>query len=70
MFMRFSGSGSSKMEISETYLFDTPTIQNHQISYGTLFLAPLYVFFTLFGFLGGGGGGGGLPKSLGHNLLM
>ena len=45
------------MEISETDLFDTPTIQNDQISYVKHVLAPLYVFFTLFGCWGGGGGG-------------
>ena len=31
-------------------------------------LAPLYVFFTLFGCVWGWGGG--LQKGLGHNLLM
>ena len=31
-------------------------------------LASFYVFFTLFGCVGGGGGG--LPSSLGHNLIM
>ena len=56
------------MELSETDFFDTLTIQNHQISYVKHVLAPLYVFFTLFGCLGGGGGG--LPRGLGHNLLM
>ena len=53
------------MEISETDLFDTLTIQNDQISYVKHVLAPLYVFFTLFGCLGGG-----LPRGPGHNLLM
>ena len=55
--MQFSSLGSSKMEISETDFFDTLTIQNDQISYVKHVLAPLYVFFTLFGCLGGGGGG-------------
>ena len=55
------------MEISETDFFDTLTIQNDQISYVKHVLAPLDVFFTLFGC---GGGGGGLPRGLGHNLLM
>ena len=62
--MQFSSLGSSIMEISETDLFDTLTIQNDQISYVKHVLAPLYVFFTLFGCPGGGGG-----KGLGHNLL-
>ena len=44
------------MEISKTDLFDIQTIQNHQISYVKHVLAPLYVFFTLFGCWGGGGG--------------
>ena len=44
------------MEISKTDFFDTLTIQNDQISCIKHVLAPLYVFFTLFG--------------LGHNLLM
>ena len=56
------------MEISKTDLFDTVTIQNDQISYIKHVLAPLYVFLTLFGCRGRGGGG--LPKGLGHNLLM
>ena len=68
LLMQFSSLGSSKMEISKTDLFDTLTIQNDQISDIKHVLAPLYVFFTLFGCRGGGGGG--LPKGLGHNLLM
>ena len=63
LLMQFSGLGSSKMEISETDLFHTLTIQNDQISFVKHVLAPLYVFL-------GVGGGGGLPRSLGHNLLM
>ena len=59
LLMQFSGLGSSKMEISESDLFDTLTIQNDQISYVKHVLAPLYVFFTLFGCLGGGGGSQG-----------
>ena len=62
---QFSGLGSSKMEISETNFFDTLTIQKDQISYVKHVLAPLYVFFTLFGW-----GRGWLPRGLGHNLLM
>ena len=54
------------MEISKTDFFDTLTIQKDQISYVKHVLAPLYVFFTLFGCWGGGG----LPRGIGHNLLM
>ena len=56
LLMQFSRLGSSKMEISETDFFDTLTIQNDQISYVKHVLAPLSVFFILFGCLGGGGG--------------
>ena len=54
LLMQFSGLSSSKMELSETDLFDTLTIQNDQISYVKHVLAPIYVFFTLFGCWGGG----------------
>ena len=64
--MQFSRLSSSKMKISEADFFDTLTIQNDQISYVKHVLAPLYVFFTLFGCWGGGW----LPRGLGHNLLM
>ena len=56
LLMQFSGLGSSKMEISETDFFHTLTIQNDQISYVKHVLAPLHVFFTLFGCMWGGGG--------------
>ena len=67
LLMQFSSLGSSKMEISKTDFFNTLTIQNDEISYVKHVLAPLYVFFTLFGC---GCGEGGLPRGLGHNLLM
>ena len=57
--MQFSSLGSSKMEISETDFFDILTIQNDQISYIKHVLAPLHVFFTLFGCGVGGGSQGG-----------
>ena len=57
LLMRFSNLGSSKMEISETDFFDIPTIQNDQISYVKHVLAPLYMFFTLFGCGGAGRAG-------------
>ena len=66
LLIQFSGLGSSKMEISETDFFDTLTIQNDQISYLKHVLAPLHVFFTLFGCVGGGGTKG----SKAHNLLI
>ena len=53
---RFSGLGSSKMDIYESDLFDSLTFQNDQISYVKHVFTPLYVFFTLFGCWGG------LPK--------
>ena len=65
--MQLSSRSSSKMEISKTDFFDTLTIHNDQISYVKHVLAPLYVFFTLFGCVGGGGGA---PKGSGHNPLM
>ena len=67
LLMQLSSLGSSKMETSKTDFSDILTIQNHQISYIKHVLAPLYVFFTRFGCLGGGGG---LPRGLGYNLLM
>ena len=40
------------------------------MSYVKHVFAPLCVLFTLFGCVCVGGGGGGLPRGLGHNLLM
>ena len=56
---QFSSLRSSKMEISETAFPDILTIQNDKISYVQHVLAPLHVFFTLFGCWGGGGGSQG-----------
>ena len=56
LLVQFSRLSSSKMEISETDFFDTLTIQNDQMCHMNHILAPLYVFFTLFGCCGGGGG--------------
>ena len=55
LLIQFSSLGSSKMEFSETDFFDTLTIQKDEISFVKHVFAPLYVFFTLFGFRGGGG---------------
>ena len=60
--MQFSSPGSSKMETSETDFFGTLAMQNDQISYVKHALAPLYVFFTLFGCGGGGGPKGAGPQ--------
>ena len=68
LLMQFCGLGSSKMEISETDFFHTSTIQNDQISYVKHVLAPLHVFFTLFGCVCGGGGG--VPRGLGHTTCL
>ena len=57
--MQFFSLGNSKMEISKTDLFYILTIQKDQISYLKHVLAPLYVFFTLFVWLGGGPKGAG-----------
>ena len=56
LLLQFSSLGSSKMEIVKTDFFDILTIQKDQISYVKRVLAPLYVFFTLFGCVVGGGG--------------
>ena len=65
--MQFSSLSNSKVEISEPDLFDILIIQNDQISYVKHVLAPLYVFFTLFGCRGGGAW---FPMGVGHNLRM
>ena len=65
LLMQLSGLGSSKMGISETDFFHTLTIQNDQMSHVKHVLAPPHVFLTLFGCWGGG-----VPRGLGHNLLM
>ena len=55
LLMQLFRLGGSKMENLKTDFFDNLTIQNDQISYAKHVVAPLYVFFTLFGCLGGGG---------------
>ena len=54
LLMQFSGLGGSKMEFSEIDFFHTLTIQNDQLSYVKHVLAPLHMFFTQFGCVGGG----------------
>ena len=47
LLMHFSNLGTSEMEISETDVFDSLTIQNGRISYVNHVSAPLYVFFKI-----------------------
>ena len=54
--MQFSTLCSSKIEIFKTEFFDIPAIHNDQISYVKHVVDPLYVFFTLFGYLDRGRG--------------
>ena len=55
------------MENFAKHFFDTLTIQNNEICYVKHVLAPFMCFSP---YLGVGRGGGGLPRGLGHNLLM
>ena len=68
--MQFFTPDSSKIQVFETYFFDTMITQNDHPSNGNHVLGRIYVFFTLFGYHVGGGGGGGAPKGQVHNLLM
>ena len=52
---QFSTLYRSKMEIFAKRFFDIVTTHNDEICYVKHVLAPLYVFFTLFGCWGGGG---------------
>ena len=47
-----------------TKKIDIVTTHNDEISYVKHVLAPVCLFFTLLGL------GGGVPRGLGHNLLM
>ena len=58
--------GSSKIKVSETYLYDTVITQNDHPSYVKHFSCCIHVFFTLFGYWVRGGGG---QTGLVHNLL-
>ena len=68
LLMEFSNPRSSKMEFSETEFFYILTIHNDQVSYIKHVVDPLYWFF--FYRIRVSGGGGGVPRGLGHNLLM
>ena len=50
LLMQFFTLGSSKIEVFETYFFDTMTTQNDHPSYGKHVLGRIYVFFTRFGY--------------------
>ena len=54
---QFSTLYRSKMENFAKKIFDIVTAHDDEICYVKHVLAPLYVFFTLFGCCGGGGGG-------------
>ena len=58
---------SSKIEVSETYLYDIVTTQYDHPNYVQHVVVRMYVFFTLFDYYVQGGGS---PKGLVHNLLM
>ena len=50
LLMQFFTLGGSKIEVSESYLFDILTTQNDHLSYVRHVLGRIYVFFTLFGY--------------------
>ena len=58
--MQFFTLGSSKIQVSETYLFAIVTTQNDHPRYVKHVLGSIYVFFTLFGYWVQGEGG--LPR--------
>ena len=57
LLMQFFTPGSSKIEVFETYFFDTVTTQNDHPTYVNHVFGRIYVFFTLFGYWLQGGGG-------------
>ena len=56
-FSSFPPSTGQKWKILQNIFFDIVTTYNDEMCYVKHVLAPLYVFFTLFGCSGGGGGG-------------
>ena len=54
------------IEFLQNIFLDIVTTYNDEICYVKHVLDPHCAFFTLFGCWGGGG----LPRGLGHNLLM
>ena len=61
----FPPSTGQKWKFLQKNIFDIVTTHNDEICYVKHVLAPLYVFSPYLGV-----GGGGLPRGLGHNLLM
>ena len=62
LLMPFFTLDGSKIEVFETYFFDTVITQNDHPRYVKHVLGRIYVFFTLFEYwagVGAGGGGGG-----------
>ena len=59
--------GNSKIEVFQTYFFDTVNPQNDHPSYVSMFQAIFLCFFTLFWVLDRGGGA---PKERVHKLLI
>ena len=72
MLMQFFTLGSSKIKISEKYLFDILATHNAHSSYVKHVLGNVYLVFdpTWVFDRGGGGGRGGSPNGPVHNLLM
>ena len=50
LLMQFFTLGSSKIEVFETYFFDTMITSNDHPRYVKHVLGRIYVFFTLFGY--------------------
>ena len=68
LLMQFFTPGGSKIEVSESYFFDTMATQNDHPTYVKDGLGCMYVFSTLFGHWVLGGRRS--PKGLVPNLLM
>ena len=54
--VQFFTLGSSKIDLSETYIFDIVTTHSDHPIYVTHVLGSIYAFFTLFGYWMRGGG--------------
>ena len=62
----FSASAAKKWKFPKLIFFCILTIQDHQISYVKHVSDPIHVFHLIWVFFLGGG----VPRGLGHNLLM
>ena len=69
LLMQLFAPGSSKLEVSKIYFFDIVATHNDHPSYVKHVVRGIYVFFTLFGYLGVGGGGGG-SEGIGTLLMQ